>query len=146
MGRVAKSDDPAVLRDCLGVLYRVGAATVRAVSMAASLHDRIGVTQPKAVQRALGEDLNKVQHADMTLEMAGIQLGKAIRATLTMSDTAMKEIGTPSFVSALCDGDVPDWLARLWAKPARREAFLDALMVASGKYRRTVTYEEVKTA
>lgn len=113
--------------------------------MPESLRDHIGVTQPKRLDLE-GEPLVKtLDLVEMPLELAKAQLGMAIRHTLKVSKTALKEIADPSLVVRVCEGDkIPDWLARLWVHPDRQRALVEALAEQSGQYRREVSLHERK--
>lgn len=92
---------------------------------------------PMEVQRLekSGETgVQKVDVPEITLEMAKVQLGSAVRATLRRTDSSLKEFGDPSQVNRVCDGEVPTVLARVWARVDTRRALVIALADESGLF------------
>jgi hypothetical protein len=88
--------------------------------------DRLPATAKAAIQ--------KVDYAEIPLEIAKVQIGSALRTTIRVTGAALKEFGDPSQVNRVCDGDIPSVLARAWARPQTRKEFIKALADASGQF------------
>jgi hypothetical protein len=113
--------------------------------MADSLRNHIGVTQPKRLD--LGSERSHPESGldDLTLVEAQLSIGAAVRDALKTTGTALKEVGDPSQVIRVCDGDIPKILARVWQSPKRRLAFIKSLAVRSGFFDEHVSLRQRKT-
>src|SRR5688572_27314527 len=79
--------------------------------------------------------LNNVEIPEIPLQMAKVQLGRAFRDSVKRSDAAFKEFGDRGQMSRICAGDereIPNWLARAWARPETRKQLVMALASESG--------------
>jgi hypothetical protein len=102
-------------------------------------------TLPKANSSAEGQRLDrlpasaksavqKVDSVDMPLEISKKQIGSALRTTIRVTGSALKEFGDPSQVNRVCDGDIPSVLARAWARTHTRKELIKALAEESGLF------------
>jgi hypothetical protein len=90
--------------------------------------------------------LNSVD-PEMTLRMAKAQLGGAFRLGVVLSGAQFKEFGDKGRVSRVCAGDeIPDWLARAWARDSTRKQFVLALVDASGFFETRLQIAEKRRA
>lgn len=101
------------------------------------------------VQRLDGDQRTRVQKLDeagITLEMAKIQIGRAVGTVISRTDCPLKDFGDPSLVKRFCSGEVPSVLARVWQR--HRCELLKAMAESepSVKVRTIYEFEEVKTA
>jgi hypothetical protein len=92
---------------------------------------------PLPVQRLESEGeprIQKVDLAEIPLEMAKCQIGAALKKTIARTDSVLKDFGDPSQVKRVCDGDVPSVLARAWQRIETRREFVAALAEESGLF------------
>lgn len=88
--------------------------------------DRLPTTAKAAIQ--------KVDLVDIPLETAKLQVGAALRTTIRVTGSALKEFGDPSQVNRVCDGEIPSVIARMWARPQVRKELIKSLADASGQF------------
>jgi hypothetical protein len=79
---------------------------------------------------------------DLTLTEAQLSLGAAVRDALKTTGTALKEVGDPSQVIRLCDGEIPKILGRVWQSPQRRMAFVKSLAKRSGLFNEQISLHQ----
>ena len=77
--------------------------------------------------------------AEIPLETAKAQIGRALKRTIARTDSVLKDFGDPSQVKRVCDGDVPTVIARAWQREATRREFVLALAEESGLAEVTTT-------
>jgi hypothetical protein len=93
---------------------------------------------PMEVKRLDGENISRPQNGlprelpAISLQMAKAQIGGALRTTIHRTGASLKEFGDPSRVNRVCDGEIPEALARAWQAEDRRKEFVLALAEASG--------------
>jgi len=68
----------------------------------------------------------------MALAEAKRELGAAARAVLAVTQTPLKELGDKSQVKRFCDGDVPNVMARAYARD--KKTFIATLAKQSGVF------------
>lgn len=104
---------------------------------------------PVPVQRLENGDearVQKVDPIDIPLHMAKAQIGSALKDAMKRSDLALKDLGDPSHVRRVCEGDIPNVIARAWSKPETRREFVIALAEASGLAEVETTVRVKRTA
>lgn len=69
---------------------------------------------------------------EKTLHQAKVEIGSCLRVTINATGANTKEFGDTSQVARVCDGNIPEPLARAWQTEERRKAFVLALAEASG--------------
>lgn len=103
-----------------------GKATGASAAVEGQRLDRLPVSAKGSVQ--------KVDSVDMSLELSKKQIGSALRTTIRVTGSALKEFGDPSQVNRVCDGDIPSVLARAWARSHTRKELIKALAEESGLF------------
>lgn len=104
-----------------------------------------GVDEPHgSAQRGT---VNGVDLDDIPLAMAKAQLGRAFRDSVEGSGGVFKEFGDKGRISRVCSGeDIPDWLARAWARRRTRRELVLALADESGFFEARMQLTEKKGA
>lgn len=90
--------------------------------------------------------VQKLDEAEITLEMAKAQIGRAVGKVIKRTDAVLKDYGDPSLVKRFCDGEVPSVLARVWQR--HRLELLKAMAENEPrvKVRTTFEFEEKRLA
>jgi hypothetical protein len=86
---------------------------------------------------------------EKTLHQAKAEIGACLRQTINATGANTKEFGDTSQVARVCDGNIPEPLARAWQTAERRRAFVMALAKASGCFVTEITlrtHDEQRTA
>lgn len=115
--------------------------------MSKSFQQNLGPMEVKRLHVDQSPDVQKEHVAEITLDMAKTQIGRALQKTIFRTNSVLKDFGHPGLVKRVCEGEVPSVLARAWQRTDRRREFLRALAEEeSVKVRTIYEFEERKTA
>jgi hypothetical protein len=105
-----------------------------------------GPLEVKRLDKDQQPRVQKLDEADITLEMAKAQIGRAVGKTIAHTQSVLKDFGDPSLVKRFCDGEVPSVLARVWQR--HRLELLKAMAESEPRVvvKTTFEFEERKTA
>lgn len=114
--------------------------------MKTSVQQAFGPMEVKRFDEDQGAKVKKVDVAEIPLEVAKAQIGRAVSKVIRRTDAVLKDFGDPGLVKRVCDGEVPSVIARAWQRRDRRREFLRALIEEEASVEQETIYRIKESA